>query len=155
MSWTEAMEKGYQETMEEYRTGIKRKDDNTPTERERKLGITEKDVAEAKRRGRERAMAMDPRDMPNRPQSSSPMKAFFGNVRQGYRKTVAFTQKYAPQAEQRFGRVAQTTTDAFRPVKMNVQPDFRIRKNKFVQLPLKKPIKRQRQHDFGKLSFDL
>jgi hypothetical protein len=80
-------------------------------------------------------------------------------TKQGYGKTIAFTRKYAPQAEQRFGRMAQTATDAFAVRPTGIQPDFSTpRRNEFVQLPLKRPmrpIKRVRRHNFGKLSFDI
>jgi hypothetical protein len=79
-------------------------------------------------------------------------------TKQGYVKTVGYVQEKAPQLERRFGRMAQTATGAFeiRPGQNRVQVDFSTpRRNEFVQLPLKRPIKRVRRHNFGSLSFDI
>lgn len=75
-------------------------------------------------------------------------------TKQGYGKSVAFTQKYAPIAEQRFGRMANIAVGAFQPTRMDVQPDFRVPKND-VQFERPRMMRRERRHDFGKLSFDL
>jgi hypothetical protein len=80
-------------------------------------------------------------------------------TKQGYGKAIGYVQENAPKLEQRFGRMAQTATDAFAVRPTGIQPDFSTpRRNEFVQLPLKRPmrpIKRVRRHDFGSLSFDI
>jgi hypothetical protein len=77
-------------------------------------------------------------------------------TKRGYGKTVGYVQETAPQLERRFGRMAQTATDAFTVRPTGIQPDFsNPRRNEFVQLPLKRPIKRVRRHDFSSLSFDI
>lgn len=86
--------------------------------------------------------------------SKKDLKKAWETTKRGYGKGVAFTQKYAPIAEQRFGRMANVAVGAFQPVKMEVQPDFRVPKNN-VQFGRPRMIKRERRHDFGKLSFDL
>lgn len=78
----------------------------------------------------------------------------WGATKRVYGQGVRTVQEYAPKLERRFGRMAQTTTDAFKPIEMDVQPDFRVPKNN-VQFGRPRMIKRERRHDFGKLSFDL
>lgn len=82
------------------------------------------------------------------------LKKAWETTKRGYGKGVRNVQEYAPKLEQRFGRMAQTTTQAFKPVKMEVQPDFRVPRNN-VQFERPRMMRREKRHDFGKLSFDL
>ncbi len=86
--------------------------------------------------------------------SKKSLKKAWDATKKGYGKTVAFTQKYAPIAEQRFGRMANVAVGAFQPVPMQVQPDFRVPKNN-VQFGRPRMMRREKRHDFGNLSFDL
>jgi hypothetical protein len=86
--------------------------------------------------------------------SKKALKKAWDTTKKGYGKSVSFTKKYAPIAEQRFRRMAQTTTDAFRPVQMDVKPDFRVPRSD-IDFGRPRPMKRRKRHDFGSLSFDL
>jgi len=76
-------------------------------------------------------------------------------TKRGYGKTVGYVQENAPQLERRFGRMANVAVDAFAVRPTGIQPDFSTPRREFVQLPLKRPIKRVRRHDFSSLSFDI
>jgi hypothetical protein len=77
-------------------------------------------------------------------------------TKQGYGKTIGYVQENAPKLERRFGRMARVATDSFAVRPTGPQVYFsNPRRNEFVQLPLKRPIKRQRRHDFSSLSFDI
>ena len=81
------------------------------------------------------------------------LKKAWEATKRGYGQGVRAVQEYAPKLERRFGRMAQTTTEAFKPIQMDVQPDFRVPRN---DVQFGRPMMRRRKrHDFGKLSFDL
>lgn len=86
--------------------------------------------------------------------SKKDLKKAWETTKRGYGKGVRNVQEYAPKLEQRFGRVAQTTARAFQPAPMDVQPDFKVPRNR-VQFERPRIMRRERRHDFGKLSFDL
>jgi hypothetical protein len=77
-------------------------------------------------------------------------------TKRGYGKSVEFVAENTPKLERRFGRMAQTTTDAFKVRPTGHQIDFSIPRND-LRVPRRpmRPIKPRKQHDFGKLSFDI
>lgn len=85
----------------------------------------------------------------------------FEATKRGYGKTVGFVQKYAPMAEERLGRVATMTTESFRPVRMEPNPEafmpMPMPKRRMVSMPRLAPgVKLYgRRHDFGSLTFDI
>lgn len=72
-------------------------------------------------------------------------------VAKGYGKTIKFTKEYAPKAEARLSRVAKMSVESFKPTKFETRP----MRDDFVQLPLSRPMRRQKNHDFGSLTFDI
>jgi hypothetical protein len=84
------------------------------------------------------------------------LKKAWETTKRGYGKSVGFVQENAPKLERRFGRVVQTTQDAFAVRPLNNEVDFSIPRND-LRVPRRpmRPIKPRKQHDFGKLSFDI
>jgi 23S rRNA G2069 N7-methylase RlmK/C1962 C5-methylase RlmI len=85
--------------------------------------------------------------------SKQSLKKAWETTKRGYGQGVRAVQEYAPKIERRLGRMAQTTTDAFKIKQMDVRPDFRVPRND-VQFG-RPQVRRSKRHDFGKLSFDL
>ena len=81
------------------------------------------------------------------------LKKAWETTKIGYGKGVGFVQENAPKLERRFGRMAQTTTEAFKPIQMDVKPEFRVPKSR---IDFGTPRRMRRSgHDFGKLSFNI
>jgi hypothetical protein len=72
------------------------------------------------------------------------LKTGFEATKKGYGKSVAFTQKYAPMAEQRLGRAAQVVVQGF-----NVHPG----KNTVSMGVPNRP--RKNMSGWGNLTFDI
>lgn len=99
--------------------------------------------------------------------SKQSLKKAWETTKRGYGQGVRTVQEYAPKLEKRFGRMAQTTTEAFRPIPSRINPEFKtpqntveferpIRRGMGNKIDFGRPLaKRRKRHDFGKLSFDL